>query len=72
MSRPSNRRYGQWAGNPRGFPEDEGRCVEEVYPAGRSIISYQCSRKRGHGEGGLYCYQHSRDSKGIRPIRKEK
>ena len=69
MSAP--RRYGQWAGDPRGVAEDPARCVEEVYPTGRSMIPFQCRRKRGHGEGGLYCYQHSRSTINIRPIRKE-
>ena len=54
------RRYGQWAGSPNGSPEDVTLCIEEVYPAGRSIIPAQCRRKRGHGKDGLYCKQHAR------------
>lgn len=54
------RRYGQWAGRPNGSPEDVTLCIEEVYPAGRSIIPAQCRRKRGHGKDGLYCKQHAR------------
>jgi len=54
------RRYGCWAGMPRGVAEDITRCIEEVTPAGRSIIQSQCGRKRGHGKDGLYCKQHAR------------
>ena len=54
------RRYGCWAGMPRGVAEDVTRCIEEVTPAGRSIIQSQCGRKRGHGKDGLYCKQHAR------------
>ena len=51
------RRYGKWAGNPQGEPEDPELCVAEVpnYPA---WAPRQCSRKRGHGPEGLYCRQH--------------
>lgn len=59
MSDRPSRRYGQWAGNERGTKEDVTRCIEEVWPTGRSIISYQCQRKRGHGPGGVYCRQHA-------------
>ena len=54
------RRYGCWAGMPRGVAEDITKCIKEVYPAGRSIIPSQCNRKRGHGANGLYCKQHAR------------
>lgn len=54
------RRYGQWAGDPRGVVEDPTRCIKDVTPPSRSIISYQCRRKRGHGEGGQHCRQHAR------------
>lgn len=54
----SERRFGQWAGNLRGSAEDVTKCIEEVYPAGRSIIPAQCQRKRGHGPNGLFCKQH--------------
>lgn len=49
--------YGQWAGNPKGTPEDPRRCISLVY-SGRAMTSAQCSRKRGFGPGGLYCKQH--------------
>lgn len=58
MSKQKDGRYGAWAGNPRGWPEDKTRCVEEVW--GSSYIPYQCRRKRGHGPGGEYCLQHAR------------
>lgn len=53
------RRYGDWAGNPKGHAEDTKRCIVEVWPtSGNGWIPYQCSRKRGHGPDGLYCKQH--------------
>ena len=52
--------YHKWAGNPRGTPEDETRCVREVWEKGRAIRSYQCLRKRGYGPNGLYCKQHAK------------
>ncbi len=51
------RRYGAWAGEPKGYSEDVTLCVAEV--TGRAITFYQCSRKRGHGPDGLYCKQHA-------------
>lgn len=51
------RTYGQWAGNPVGTQEDTTRCVEEIY--GSISSSYQCHRKRGYGQGGMYCKQHA-------------
>lgn len=53
------RRYGEWAGNPKGYPEVVTRCVESVMDAG-GYIGKQCDRKRGHGLDGLYCKQHAR------------
>jgi len=52
------RRYGAWAGNPKGQPEDPEKCIVEVYDQG--LIPRQCSRKRGYGENGLYCKQHAK------------
>ena len=54
--------YGQWAGDPVGHLEDLTRCHEEVWPSdhGGGWTSYQCSRKRGHGKDGLYCWQHAK------------
>lgn len=53
------RRYGRWGGNPDGTKENEDHCVAEVSSGGRSVLFRQCSRQRGHGEGGLFCKQHS-------------
>lgn len=53
------RRYGEWAGNPRGIREDITRCIEEVSPP-PGWISKQCTRKRGHGPAGEYCAQHAK------------
>lgn len=51
----TGRRYGRWAGNPRGTPEDKTRCVEAVW---EQWNDRQCSRKRGYGPDGKYCRQH--------------
>jgi hypothetical protein len=53
----SERRHGQWAGNPKGNPEDPTRCIEEVRDAGRWPTFHQCYRKRAIGD---YCVQHAR------------
>ncbi|MHA1168688.1 MAG: hypothetical protein ACTSRU_12750 [Candidatus Hodarchaeales archaeon] len=53
------RRYNQWAGNLKGIQEDILRCVAEVVDSG-GWLTYQCSRKRGHGYKGLYCKQHAK------------
>ena len=53
------RRYGQWAGSPRGFAEDTRHCIAEVYSRHLTLPG-QCSRKRGHGPDGLYCKQHAK------------
>jgi hypothetical protein len=54
------RRYSCRAIRPDGTPEDPTRCIEEVWPTDGLWISYQCSRKRGHGPDGLYCKQHAK------------
>ena len=56
----NERRFGEWAGNPNGTPEDITRCIEEVWPQSHGWIPYQCHRKRGYGPGGLYCKQHAK------------
>ena len=56
----ADRIYGQWAGNERGQAEDKTRCIESVYPPGRSFVPHQCYRKRGEGPLGLYCKQHGK------------
>lgn len=63
------KRYGRWAGHPAGQPEDPARCVIEVPFPGRSMLSRQCGRKRGHGDGALYCAQHAKWSPGKRSFR---
>ncbi len=52
--------YGQWAGNPKGHPEDIAKCIKKVWPTDGYIIPHQCNRKRGHGPDGLYCKQHAK------------
>ena len=51
------RRYGEWAGNLKGFPEDKTRCIATVW---HGCHSAQCSRPRGKGPDGLYCAVHGR------------
>ncbi len=53
------RRYGQWAGETKGIPEDPERCVASV-TRGAGYLFRQCSRKRGKGPRGEYCAQHAR------------
>lgn len=53
----TRRVYGEWAGNPKGTKENVTRCIEEVFDG--FAVFYQC--KRGHGENGLYCKQHSKN-----------
>lgn len=55
------RYYGCWAGNPRGQREDETRCIMPARRIGWQL--YQCSRKRGHGPNGEYCWQHARKAR---------
>lgn len=56
--RNGERRYGAWAGNPDGYPEDKECCVAEIANP-PSWQHKQCLRKRGHGPGGEYCKQHA-------------
>lgn len=51
------RRYGSWAGNPKGDREDPERCIVEV---GDGYLFGQCSFRRGKGPDGLYCGIHAR------------
>ena len=53
------RRFGQWAGNPKGRPYIEGKCAYEVPDPGGWIFR-QCSRKAAYGPGGLYCKTHAK------------
>lgn len=57
--KPGKRRYGTWAGNPKGQAEDLNCCIEAVYSTGR-YISGQCSRRRGWGLNCDFCLQHSK------------
>jgi hypothetical protein len=57
LEQAKNHKYGTWAGNPKGYKYEEGRCAEEV---SEHHIFFQCSRKNGHGINGLYCKQHSK------------
>lgn len=54
------RRYGCWAGNPDGTPEDITLCIVQVQERDPCGFDHQCFRKRGHGKDGLYCKQHAR------------
>ncbi len=54
------RRYGTWAGKPKGWEEDLTRCIVEVPDGGRSCTFHQCRNKRGKGPDGLYCTQHAK------------
>lgn len=57
------RRYGRDATNTKGRVEDTSRCVYEVARNhGRWTNFYQCNRKRGHGEGGLFCSLHTAEA----------
>ena len=51
--------YDQWAGRPKGIPEDPARCVAKVTDFSGWHV-YQCSRKRGYGPNGEYCKQHAK------------
>lgn len=57
------RRYGKWAANPRGFPENPTKCVYEVYARYPEYTGHQCCRKRGYGVNGEYCKQHAKQVK---------
>jgi len=51
-------RYNKWTGCPKGIPYDPERCAWEIF--GPRVVSYQCTRKNGHGPDGLYCAQHAK------------
>lgn len=50
------RRYAKTAANPDGVPEDTSRCIASVE---RFFCRAQCTRRRGHGRGDLFCSQHA-------------
>ena len=58
---PMPRRYGKWAGNPQGVPEDATLCIEYLFEAA-SWRYIQCGRKRGFGPDGLYCKEHAQSN----------
>lgn len=60
------RRYGPWTGHPEGTAEDNTRCIIEVQD---SFVFYQCHRKRGYGESGLFCKQHAKLSPNEQQLR---
>jgi hypothetical protein len=51
--------YNKWAGNPTGCAENTEHCIAEIFPE-HNFQSYQCQRKRGYGDKGLYCKQHAK------------
>lgn len=56
------RKYGKWAGNRHGVPEDPERCIWSVYSSdcSRGMIDHQCRNRRGHGPSGLFCGVHAK------------
>lgn len=58
LAEAKKRRYGVWAGRPKGTPYDSGRCAYEIYNDA-TMIARQCSRTAGQGLNGLFCYQHA-------------
>jgi len=58
LSSLHSKKYGDWAGNPRGTPADPSRCCERAGGYGRGEIPHQCSKKRGYGPEKAYCKQH--------------
>ena len=52
--------YGRWAGNERGVSENIDNCIADVESGGRSMITHQCTRKRGLGKDNLYCKTHAK------------
>ncbi len=55
--KPGKRRYGMWAGEPRGQAENIEHCIEAV---AQWNIPCQCSRKRGYGPNAEFCKQHAK------------
>lgn len=54
------RRYGVWAGNPKGNRYNPKQCAQSVDDGSMwaAANAHQCTRKNGHGQGGLFCKQH--------------
>jgi hypothetical protein len=57
--KPGSRRYGAWAGSPKGRIEDTSKCAEQVRPD-KSWVQRQCSRERGYGPNQEYCKMHAK------------
>jgi hypothetical protein len=57
MSKPSDGRYGCWAGNPSGRAENKENCVQQMFD---QVIGRQCSKKRGYGPDKEWCKQHAK------------
>jgi len=64
------RRYGEWAGNPKGVAEDPNHCVAGLWKIYKEkkwhycLIEHQCTHKRGYGSDGLYCKVHAKKFEG--------
>lgn len=52
-------RYGECSFSPGARYQDH-QCAATVWRSG-AYRSSQCSRKPGHGPGGLYCKQHAKE-----------
>ncbi len=59
MDSNNEHRYGRCNLRPKGVAENLTRCAQPVTGAPNWGL-LQCSRRRGHGEGGEYCKQHAR------------
>jgi hypothetical protein len=55
LDKDGKRRYGVGMAE---RDEDPARCIEQVWENTRWPSAHQCNRKRGHGEGGLWCKIH--------------
>lgn len=48
--------------------KQDNRCEEQVFSVTPGNFKpRQCSKPAGHGEGGRYCSEHSRNTKDIAP-----
>jgi len=57
LEKAQKRRYGDWAGDPKGTDYYPEYCAYELFS---SFVWHQCSRRNGHGVNGLYCKQHAK------------
>lgn len=51
-------RYGEWAGNPKGYKVNPQKCAVQVWDD-CFHRARQCSRYRGHGPDHAFCKQHA-------------